>query len=109
MIVVADTTPLNYLILIEQIQLLPQLYGQVLAPPAVFAELSDPRSPELVRHWIAQTPDWLQICSPQSILSDFPDVLGSGEREAIALPRSFMLMPCSWMNGTDGSKQSDGI
>lgn len=85
MIVVADTTPLNYLILLEQIRLLPRLYGQVLVPPAVLAELSDPRSPELVRHWISQSPDWLQIRSPQSMPSDFPDFLGSGEREAIAL------------------------
>ena len=32
MIVVADTTPLNYLVLIEQIDLLPALYQQVLIP-----------------------------------------------------------------------------
>jgi hypothetical protein len=35
MIVIADTTPLNYLVLIDQPNLLPRLYGRVLIPPAV--------------------------------------------------------------------------
>jgi len=30
MIVVADTTPINYLILIEEIDVLPKLYGRVI-------------------------------------------------------------------------------
>ncbi len=30
--IVADTTPLNYLVLIEAIEILPQLYGRVLIP-----------------------------------------------------------------------------
>jgi predicted nucleic acid-binding protein len=32
MIVVADTTPINYLILIEEIDVLPKLYGRVVFP-----------------------------------------------------------------------------
>jgi predicted nucleic acid-binding protein len=39
MIVIADATPLNYLILIPQADLLPQLFDRVLIPPAVFNEL----------------------------------------------------------------------
>jgi hypothetical protein len=42
MIVVADTSPLNYLILIEQIHLLELLYGRVLVPHAVLDELLSP-------------------------------------------------------------------
>src|SRR5215813_603215 len=42
MIVIADTTPVNYLVLIQAADLLPCLFGQVLIPPAVFAELKDP-------------------------------------------------------------------
>jgi len=34
MIVVADTTPVNYLILIGEIDVLPKLYGRVVIPPA---------------------------------------------------------------------------
>jgi len=39
MIVVADTSPLNYLVLIDEIDLLPAIFGQVLLPQAVFQEL----------------------------------------------------------------------
>jgi predicted nucleic acid-binding protein len=42
MIVIADSTPLNYLILIHQVDLLPQLFDRVLIPPAVFEELPAP-------------------------------------------------------------------
>jgi predicted nucleic acid-binding protein len=44
MIVVADASPLNYLVLIDQIGLLPVLYQQVLIPEAVLAELRRPRT-----------------------------------------------------------------
>jgi predicted nucleic acid-binding protein len=49
MIVIADTTPVNYLVLIDAADLLPPLFGQVLIPPAVFAELKDPETPSAVR------------------------------------------------------------
>ena len=84
-IVVADTTPLNYLILIEQMDLLRVLYGKVLIPPAVALELSHPRTPNLVRTWMASGADWLEIRAPRQIPDDFLSVLGPGEREAIAL------------------------
>ena len=56
--VVSDTSPLNYLILIEQINLLPQLYTRVLVPASVHEELNAPETPELVRNWIASLPNW---------------------------------------------------
>jgi predicted nucleic acid-binding protein len=40
MIVVADTSPINYLVLIDQPELLHKLYGDVVLPPAVLDELS---------------------------------------------------------------------
>ena len=39
MIVVADSSPLHYLILLEQTELLHQLYEEVTIPDAVVAEL----------------------------------------------------------------------
>jgi predicted nucleic acid-binding protein len=57
MIVVSDTSPLNYLILIESIQVLPAIFGRVYAPSAVVAELSHPRSPEVVRSWASKPPE----------------------------------------------------
>ena len=45
MIVVADTTPVNYLILIGEINVLPKLYVRVVIPHAVREELTRSRAP----------------------------------------------------------------
>ena len=50
MIVVADTSPLNYLILIDEIDLLPVLFGKVLLPHAVFQELKHPKTAPKIHH-----------------------------------------------------------
>jgi hypothetical protein len=47
-IVVADTSPLRYLILIEHEYVVPALYGRVLAPPAVMEELAREQAPDVV-------------------------------------------------------------
>jgi predicted nucleic acid-binding protein len=44
MIAVVDTSPICYLILIGEIDLLPKLFNQVLAPQAVLAELLHPKN-----------------------------------------------------------------
>jgi predicted nucleic acid-binding protein len=44
-IVVADASPLRYLILIEHTHVLPALYGHVIVPPAVITELTHERTP----------------------------------------------------------------
>ena len=49
MIVVADTTPLNYLILIESVDVLPELYGEISVPMAVMRELGAREAPLVVR------------------------------------------------------------
>ena len=85
MIVVSDTSPLCYLLLIDLIDLLPQLYGRVIIPQAVFNELATPKSPAPVREWIAQPPDWLEV---QVIINQSDsglEELDLGEREAISL------------------------
>src|SRR5207249_782668 len=83
MIVVSDSSPLHYLILIGHDSLLPALFGQILIPPAVLAELAHPRAPAAVRAWIASSPPWLVSQRPSS--ADPGIGLGAGEREAIAL------------------------
>jgi predicted nucleic acid-binding protein len=84
MIVVSDTSPLNYLVLIDAIDLLPQLFGEVRVPPGVMKELQHPRTPELVKHWAAQPPEWLNIQAPSAATPLDPQ-LDPGEAEAIAL------------------------
>jgi predicted nucleic acid-binding protein len=83
-IVVADTTPLQYLILIQYEHILPALYGQVVVPPAVVEELRRDETPQPVRDWLKNAPDWLEVRGPRETgRSSVP--LGAGELEAIAL------------------------
>ena len=46
MIVIADSTPLHYLILIDQTDLRPRLFDRILIPPAVFQELQHEGTPD---------------------------------------------------------------
>ena len=83
MLVVADTSPLRYLIVIQAIEILPLLYERVVVPQAVLAELQHPRSPREVRAWLATPPAWVDIRPPQQR----PRLarLGPGEQDAIHL------------------------
>jgi predicted nucleic acid-binding protein len=85
MIVVADTTPINYLILIEEIDVLPMLYGRVIVPRLVSEELMRSRAPAMVREWMKQPPDWLEVLSPTPVVDTKLAKLDAGERDAIAL------------------------
>ena len=82
-LVIADTGPINYLIQIGHIDLLPRMFEKVALPAVVQAELSKPRAPLPVRHWIAAPPAWLEIHDT----SGLPQVSGldDGETAAIAL------------------------
>jgi predicted nucleic acid-binding protein len=61
MIIVSDTTPINYLVLIGEIEILQKLAGQVIIPQAVYHELQDPHTPRQVKDWIASAPAWIEI------------------------------------------------
>jgi len=60
-IVVADTSPINYLILTEEIDILAKMYGNVVIPRAVHDELLCPSAPEIVRGWMGQLPAWVEV------------------------------------------------
>jgi predicted nucleic acid-binding protein len=85
MIVVADTSPLNYLIQIDCDRVLPQLFGHTRVPAAVMQELGHPGAPAAVRAWLQRVPDWIEV----SLTHAPPDAelasLGPGERDAIQL------------------------
>jgi predicted nucleic acid-binding protein len=85
---VADTGPVHYLVLIGAIDLLPKLFGQVLTPEAVQAELLHPEAPVVVRGWVAAAPAWFRVLpTPADGDLDFR-TLDEGERAAIALASS---------------------
>lgn len=85
MIVVADATPLRYLVLIDAVPILPALYERILIPAAVAEELQRPRTPVSVRQWLANPPPWLDIRPAQRPIDSTLSRLGAGEREAIVL------------------------
>jgi predicted nucleic acid-binding protein len=61
MIVVADSGPLHYLILVGEVDLLRTLYGNIIIPPAVVRELTTSGAPSQVAEWMRHPPDWLRI------------------------------------------------
>ncbi len=88
MIVIADTSPISYLILIGEVDILPQLYKEILVPPAVFAELTASDAPEIVRNWCRGRPEWFEIREPtENIRGKLPERLDKGESEAILLAK----------------------
>jgi predicted nucleic acid-binding protein len=87
-LVIADTGPINYLILIRQADLLPRLFEQVLIPRAVQGELANIDGPLEVRNWIASPPAWLEIHATPDLDDYAGDGLDEGETAAIALAES---------------------
>lgn len=83
--VITDTSPIQYLYQIAQLDLLPTLYGQIKMPQAVADELTQGLDQGI------SLPDstslsWIVLCQvPSSVL--IPDIpnLGAGEREALSL------------------------
>jgi predicted nucleic acid-binding protein len=88
MLVIADASPLHYLILIASTAILPALFDRLVIPRAVAAELQHPQTPTAVRVWMATTPTWLDIQdlgkAPDASLSH----LVGGEQEAITLAQA---------------------
>lgn len=83
--VVCDTSPICYLLLIEEVDILPQLFSQVIVPQAVRDELLAEGSLAIIQNWISQPPSWLDIQIVTNPLLKLPKKLGMGEREAISL------------------------
>ncbi len=81
--VISNTSPLFYLHAVGRLDLLRELYGQIVTPPAVVAELADGavKGHDVPR--IAEQ-SWIEV-RPPSETKVLEDDLGGGESEAIAL------------------------
>lgn len=86
-VVVADTSPLNYLIQIDSDHVLPALYEHVLVPSAVVGELGHPASLVAVRAWLTRMPSWLEVREVAEAADARLTRLGLGERQAIQLAK----------------------
>ena len=82
-LVVADTSPIHYLVLIDAIDVLAKLYDRVVIPTAVYGELTHRNAPEAVRRWAAALPRWAEVKTPSGV--ELQGILDPGEAEAIAL------------------------
>ena len=60
MVVIVDTSALNYLILIGAESVLVDLYGEVIIPEAVLRELEHADTPIAVTQWMQNMPAWLE-------------------------------------------------
>jgi predicted nucleic acid-binding protein len=86
-LVVADTTPLNYLLLIKQADLLVKLFERIFIPQAVRDELTHPDAPDVVREWASNLPTWIELVTKSSATISDPmfERLDRGERAAIKI------------------------
>ena len=86
MIIVSDTSAINNLASINQLNLLQQIYGNVIIPTAVYKELTETTFP-VAGATEVQTYSWISIRSVtnQTIVELLEKELDPGEVEAIAL------------------------
>lgn len=82
MIVVSDTGPFHYLLLLGEVDILPTLYGAVVIPETVRQEMQHEGTPSIVQEWVASLPDWVIVRQPLHLL---PLALDPGEQAAISL------------------------
>jgi predicted nucleic acid-binding protein len=83
--VVADTSPVFYLLSIGHIDLLPHLFGRIFLPDAVHKELFHPAAPAVVGEWVFRLPAWVEV-RPVNMIDDATLLpLGSEERAVIVL------------------------
>jgi predicted nucleic acid-binding protein len=85
MIVVADASPVNYLVQVEAAFVLPKLYGRVILPKEVQRELKHPAAPASVRSWVESAHPWIEIREPHGQPEESTHLLDPGERAAILL------------------------
>lgn len=68
-LIVADTSPIRYLVRIGHIDLLPCLFERIFIPSVVAEELRHPSAPLTVQDWMNCPPEWLEI----SVATDTDD------------------------------------
>ena len=104
MTVIADTSPLQYAVEIGVAHTLFMLYGRIVVPVAVAAEMRHPGAPLSLRRWVEDSRERIEVQSVQ--VPDDPSLafLDVGEREAIVLAQ---LTPGSLLIIDDGDGREE--
>jgi predicted nucleic acid-binding protein len=85
-LVIADTSPINYLLLIGYIEILPALFDRVIVPSAVWDELKHPKAPPIVRDFVAASPAWVEVRENPEVHDAILDLFDAGERPRLDWP-----------------------
>jgi predicted nucleic acid-binding protein len=102
-LVIADTGPVNYLILIGNIDLLPRMFERVVLP--VQTELSNSRAPASVQRWIADLPSWLETAQTPDVTLSAGIHKGAAAAIALAVAMHADLLLIDDRRGTRAAKQ----
>ncbi len=84
MLIVADTGPINYLVLTGHVDVLHGLVDRVLLPALVLQELKDAGAPQAVRAWCKILPNWMKVQEPSDVM-ELPDQLSAADKAAVSL------------------------
>jgi len=85
MIVVSDTTPLRYLAVLDGLEWLNRLFGEVACPPEVIAECKHKNAPAPLREWAMVPPSWLRVIAVSEQARALPIATGLDVGETAAL------------------------
>lgn len=83
-LIVADTGPVNYLIQIGCVDVLPMLVTAVVLPESVVHELQSDGAPEAVREWADNLPEWIEARKPATMIPAQPE-LSQADRAAVSI------------------------
>ena len=88
MLVVSDTSPISNLLLVNRIDLLVELYGNVIVPPAVWQEILALETFGLDLSDFKRN-TWIQVVAPVNmvLLEELLEVVDAGEAQAITLAK----------------------
>ncbi len=79
-----DASPLCYLVLIGEIEFLPQLFSRVVVPQTVILELRHEEAPEVVRIWANNLPPWISVMETPEGIPAGMEKLQAGERRNLS-------------------------
>ena len=94
-LVIADTSPVNYLVLIGHVDILPALFERVILPAAVWEELKHAKAPFAVKEWVASGPSWVEVRQATHLQISTLEMLDAGEEAAIVLALESFMPICS--------------
>lgn len=87
-LVIADSGPIRYLVVIGAIETLPKLYSRIVLPEVVVQEITHQSAPAAVRTWASMLPNWVEVLAgAEKPTPELDAVLDAGEAAAITLAK----------------------